>query len=100
MSEADERIEKAKELESFKDDIQQIEQHEREIIHGKTKEQMIKKTIPARFGKEECVVISSDDFNSLRRNKQFIANRHPDRFGTKIKSHDPHYALPPIPICC
>jgi hypothetical protein len=65
MQEVDERIEKAKELESFKDDIQQIERHEREIIHGKTKEQMIKKTIPARFGKEECVVVSAADFNSL-----------------------------------
>lgn len=65
MDEADERIEKAKELESFKDDIQQIEQHEREIIPGKTKEQMIQKVIPSRFGKEECVVISSADFNSL-----------------------------------
>lgn len=65
MEEAEEKLEKAKEVEAFAEDIKGIEEQERQITHGTSKKDMVQKTIPAKFGKEQMVVISQTDFNSL-----------------------------------
>lgn len=65
MEEAEEKLEKAKEVEAFAEDIKGIEEQERQITRGTSKKDMVQKTIPAKFGKEQMVVISQKDFNSL-----------------------------------
>lgn len=51
--------------ELFDKAIHDIEEQERMITHGTSKKDMVQKTIPAKWGKEQMVVISQTDFNSL-----------------------------------
>lgn len=65
MKELDERTEKVKNMEQFSNDVKAIEEQEKEITYGKSKKDMVVKTIPPKWGKEQMVVITQTDFNTL-----------------------------------
>lgn len=65
LEQAEQTLKKAKEVEAFAEDIKDIEEQEKEITYGKSKKDMVVKTIPPKWGKEQMVVITQTDFNTL-----------------------------------
>ena len=65
MKQLDARAKRVQEMEVFTESLKRIDELSSEIVYGKTKQSMVQKVIPPRFGKEEMVVLTSNDFNSL-----------------------------------